>query len=82
MRPLSAPPFSAIDIYLGDTGTRGGLLICEHARVIETEASSRDCAAGNASATVITELPAAGGTLAPATTFAYIAASHFKQAKE
>ncbi|POR34246.1 FAD binding domain-containing protein [Tolypocladium paradoxum] len=84
MGPLSAPPFSAIEIYPGDAGNRGGLLTDEHARVIKTDGSVIQglYAAGNASATVMTGgSPGAGGTLGPAMTFAYIAANHVKQSK-
>ncbi|KAM4054992.1 FAD binding domain-containing protein [Hirsutella rhossiliensis] len=82
MGPISLPPYSAVEIYPGDAGTRGGLLTDEHARVVKTDGSVIQglYAAGNASASIVTGgAPGAGGTLGPAMTFAYIAVDHVRQ---
>lgn len=82
MGPIRLPPYSAIEIYPGDAGTRGGLLTDGHARVVRPDGSVIQglYAAGNASASIITGgAPGAGGTLGPAMTFAYLAVGHARR---
>ena len=79
MGPICRPPFYAVEIYPGDTGTRGGLLTDENARVLRKDGSFIPglYAAGNAAASVVVGAsPGAGATLGPAMTFGYIAANH------
>lgn len=81
MGPIHNGPFYAIEIYLGDAGTRGGLLTDRYARVLRTDGSAIEglYAAGNSAASIMTgTAPGAGATLGPAMTFAYIAANHMK----
>ena len=76
---LSKPPFYAINVWPGDLGTKGGLLTNEYSQVLsETNKPIAGLyAAGNVSASVMgSSYPGAGATLAPAMTFAYIAAGH------
>ncbi len=82
LRPLATPPYYAVPVYPGDIGTNGGLATNEHAQVLD-EAGAPIAglyAAGNVAATVMGHsYPAAGATLGPAMTFAYLAARHALQ---
>jgi len=82
LAPLETPPFYAIEVYPGEIGTKGGLEVDEHARVLRDDGSIIDglYAFGNCSAPVMGRTyPGAGATLASATTFGYIAANHVLQ---
>ncbi|MFR9731168.1 3-oxosteroid 1-dehydrogenase [Saccharopolyspora sp. MS10] len=79
LAPLEVAPFYAVRIVPGDLGTKGGLRIDEHARVLGEagEAIPGLYAAGNASAAVMGRTYAGpGATLGPAMTFGYLAARH------
>jgi 3-oxosteroid 1-dehydrogenase len=82
LRPLATPPYYAVPVYPGDIGTNGGLATNEHAQVLD-EAGAPIAglyAAGNVAATVMGHsYPAAGATLGPAMTFAYLATRHALQ---
>jgi 3-oxosteroid 1-dehydrogenase len=76
---LESAPFYAIRLDLGDLGTKGGLKFDTQARVLDTrgEAIPGLYVIGNASGAVTAHsYPGAGGTLGPAMTFGYVAASH------
>jgi 3-oxosteroid 1-dehydrogenase len=63
----------------GDLGTKGGLLMNEHAQVQREDGSVIDglYAAGNNSACVMGHYyPGAGGTIGPGMTYGYLAAMH------
>jgi 3-oxosteroid 1-dehydrogenase len=75
--PIATAPFYAIRVFPGDLGSKGGLLINEHAQVQRPDGSIIEglYAVGNSSASVMGNFyPGAGGTIGPAMTFGYIAA--------
>lgn len=72
-------PFTAIKVYLGDLGTKGGLVTDEYARVVKENGDVIEglYAAGNNTASVMGHTyPGAGSTIAPASVFGYIGALH------
>ncbi len=76
---VEAPPFYAVKIDLGDLGTKGGLKTDSDARVLNTEGATIEglYAVGNSAGSPFGDCyPGGGGTLGPATIFAYIAARH------
>jgi 3-oxosteroid 1-dehydrogenase len=78
MGPVEVPPFYAIRIDLGDLGSKGGLKADPRARVMRNDGSVIDglYAVGNSAGAPFGDCyPGAGGTLGPATVFAYIAAN-------
>lgn len=77
LAPLETPPFYAVTMVAGDLGTKGGLVMDEHARVLREDGSFIPglYVAGNSSASVMgNSYPGAGSTIGPAMTFGYIAA--------
>ncbi|MDK1326763.1 FAD-binding protein [Arthrobacter sp. zg-Y1143] len=77
--PLEKGPFSAVRLYPGDLGTKGGLLTDADARVLREDGSvmSGLYAAGNTTASVMGRTyPGAGATIASAVVFGYRAARH------
>jgi 3-oxosteroid 1-dehydrogenase len=77
--PIAKPPFYAMQVVGGDLGTKGGLLMNEHAQVQREDGSVIDglYAAGNNSACVMGHYyPGAGGTIGPGMTYGYLAALH------
>lgn len=77
--PIAKPPFYAMKVVPGDLGTKGGLLMNEHAQVQREDGSVIQglYAAGNSSASVMGNFyPGAGGTIGPAMTFGFLAALH------
>jgi 3-oxosteroid 1-dehydrogenase len=79
LAPLLTSPFYALKIVPGDLGTKGGMKVDAHSRVISTSGSVIPglYAAGNASSPVMGRSYAgAGSTIGPAMTFGYIAANH------
>jgi 3-oxosteroid 1-dehydrogenase len=77
--PIEKPPFLATRVFLGDLGTKGGLLTDEHGRVLREDGSAIEglYAAGNTTASVMGHgYPGPGATLGPAMTFAFLAARH------
>lgn len=77
LAPLERPPFYAVEVHPGDLGTKGGLVTDTHARVLDVSGDPIGglYATGNCTASVMGDgYPGAGATLAPAMTFAYIAA--------
>jgi 3-oxosteroid 1-dehydrogenase len=76
---VDAAPFLATRVYVGDLGTKGGLLTDENARVLRSDGSAIEglYAAGNATASVMGRgYPGPGATLGPAMTFAWLGARH------
>lgn len=76
---IDHPPYYAFKVQPGDIGTKGGVVIDEHARVMREDGSPIDglYAAGNCSASIMGETyPGPGATLGPGMTFGYIAAMH------
>jgi 3-oxosteroid 1-dehydrogenase len=76
---VDKPPFLATRVYLGDLGTKGGLVTDEHGRVMREGGGAIEglYAAGNATASVMGRgYPGPGATLGPAMTFAWLAARH------
>ncbi|CAN5583888.1 FAD-binding protein [soil metagenome] len=79
LHPLTAAPYYAFQIILGDLGTSGGLRTDEFARVLRADDTVIEglYAVGNVSAAVMGRSYAgAGATIGPAMTFGYIAAQH------
>jgi 3-oxosteroid 1-dehydrogenase len=75
---ISAPPYYAVPINLGDLGTKGGLKADARARVLggDGQPIPNLYAAGNASGSPFGNCyPGAGGTIGPALTFGYVAAN-------
>jgi 3-oxosteroid 1-dehydrogenase len=75
---IEKAPFYAMQINLGDLGTKGGLKADARARVLDREGKPIDglYAAGNASGSPFGNCyPGAGGTIGPAMVFGYIAAN-------
>ncbi|MEO4053264.1 FAD-binding protein [Solibacillus sp. CAU 1738] len=76
---IENPPYYALKVFPGDIGTKGGVIIDEHARVLKEDGSPIEglYAAGNCSASIMGEsYPGPGATLGPGMTFAYLAALH------
>ncbi|WP_460774869.1 FAD-dependent oxidoreductase [Microbacterium sp. GXF7504] len=72
-------PFTALKIYPGDLGTKGGLVTDEHARVLREDGSVIEglYAAGNTTASVMGHTyPGPGSTIGPAGVFGYLGALH------
>jgi len=76
--PISEAPFYAVQVNLGDLGTKGGLKADARARVIDRQGRVIPglYAAGNASGSPFGNCyPGAGGTIGPAMVFGYVAAN-------
>ena len=72
-------PFTAVRLYPGDLGTKGGLVTDPDARVLREDGSVMEglYAAGNTTASVMGRTyPGAGATIAPAVVFGYLGALH------
>ncbi|QIX25613.1 FAD-dependent oxidoreductase [Nocardioides sp. JQ2195] len=72
-------PYYAMQIQVGDLGTKGGLVTDEHARVLREDGSviAGLYATGNTSASVMgNEYAGPGATIGPAMVFGYVAARH------
>lgn len=77
LAPIAKPPFYGFEVWPGELGTKGGISVDEHARVLDTAGSVIPglYATGNCSAPVMGRTyPGAGSTLGPTTTFGYVAA--------
>ncbi|MBV6395206.1 MAG: 3-oxosteroid 1-dehydrogenase [Anaerolineales bacterium] len=84
LAPIEKPPFYAVQMVAGDLGTKGGLVMDEHARVLREDDSviAGLYVTGNNSAAVMgNTYPGAGSTIGPAMTFGYIAAKHIAGGK-
>lgn len=84
LAPIEKPPFYAVAMYPGDLGTKGGLVIDEHARVLGRDGAPIPglYAIGNSSASVMgNTYPGPGSTIGPSMTFGYIAAKHIAGGK-
>lgn len=80
--PIDEAPYYAVQIDLGDLGTKGGLKTDRHARVMARAGGVIEglYAVGNCSGSPFGNCyPGAGGTIGPAVTFAYIAANHIAE---
>ncbi|MDT5175662.1 MAG: 3-oxosteroid 1-dehydrogenase [Mycobacterium sp.] len=74
--PIDKGPFYAVQVVPGDLGTKSGLRTDTSGRVLDTDGSPIGglYAAGNVTVSVMgPSYPGAGGTLAPAMTFAFLA---------
>ncbi|KRF21196.1 3-ketosteroid-delta-1-dehydrogenase [Nocardioides sp. Soil797] len=72
-------PFYAMQIQVGDLGTKGGLVTDEHARVLREDGSTITglYATGNTAASVMgNEYAGPGATIGPSMVFGYVAARH------
>jgi 3-oxosteroid 1-dehydrogenase len=79
---IETPPFYAIRIDLGDLGSKGGLKADPRARVMKPDGGVIDglYAVGNSAGAPFGDCyPGAGGTLGPATVFAFVAANDIAQ---
>ena len=77
--PVETPPFYGAQLYPGDIGTKGGMVIDNDARVQGKSGGPivNLYAAGNCTASIMGDkYPGAGCTLGPALTMAYRAANH------
>lgn len=75
--PVETAPFYAVEVYPSDLGTKSGLVTDDGARVLDGDSHPIPglYAAGNSTATVMgRSYPGAGGTIAPAMTFGFLAA--------
>lgn len=82
MGPVDEPPYYAVQIDLGDLGTKGGLKTDACGRVMAKENGRLEnlYAVGNCAGSPFGNCyPGAGGTLGPATVFAYIAANNIAE---
>ncbi len=76
---LEKAPFYATALYVGDIGTKGGLVTNPDSQVLDTNAVPIEglYAAGNTTASLTGRAyPGPGVTLGPAMTFGYLAAKH------
>lgn len=76
---LEKGPFTAVRLYPGDLGTKGGLVTDAQARVLREDGTVLEglYAAGNTTASVMGRTyPGAGATIAPAAVFGYLGARH------
>lgn len=76
---ISQAPFYALRVYPGDIGTKGGVVIDKHARVLKEDGTPIEglYACGNCAASVVGETyPGPGATIGPGMTFGHIAAMH------
>lgn len=77
--PIEKGPFYAVKLELGDLGTKGGLKVDEHARVVDTAGKPIEglYATGNTTGSLFVDTyPGPGGTLGPSMTFGYVSANH------
>lgn len=77
--PIENGPYYAVRVHPGDIGTKGGVVIDKHARVLREDNTPIKgvYAIGNCSASVMGEAyPGPGATLGPGMTFGYLAALH------
>ncbi|EGD53403.1 FAD-dependent oxidoreductase [Gordonia neofelifaecis] len=78
-------PYYALQMRVGDLGTKGGLVYNENAQVLREDDTVIEglYATGNTSAAVMgNEYAGPGATIGPAMTFGYIAANHAADAKK
>ena len=83
--PLEQAPFDAVELVIGDLGTKGGVVTDQYARALREDGSVIDglYAAGNCSASVMgNTYPGPGSTLGPAVVFGLIAARHAASLKQ
>ncbi|KIW76700.1 hypothetical protein Z517_09144 [Fonsecaea pedrosoi CBS 271.37] len=79
---IEKPPFYAVRLYVGDVGTKGGLRVDEHWRVLRKGGKPIPglYAAGNTTSTLFgRRYPGPGSTIGPAMIGGFIAASHAGQ---
>ncbi len=79
LAPVARAPFYAMRVYLGDLGTRGGLMTNPDAQVLEPDGTPipQLYATGNTATNVFRVCyPGPGATLGPAMTFAFAAVNH------
>lgn len=79
MGPINQAPYYAVQIDLGDLGSKGGLKTDANGRVLAEDGDPVPglYAAGNCAGSPFGNCyPGAGGTLGPATVFSFVAANH------
>lgn len=82
---IKKAPFYALRIYPGDIGTKGGLVVDEHARVIKADGEPIEglYASGNCSASIMGETyPGPGATIGPGMTLSFVATTHMANAEK
>ncbi|AIT79824.1 FAD-dependent oxidoreductase [Novosphingobium pentaromativorans] len=83
---ISEAPFYAVQVFPGDVGTTGGVVINEHGNVLDREENPIEglYAAGNSTASIFGRTyPGAGATIAATFTFGYVGVQHaLRGAKE
>ncbi len=83
-KPLTTPPFYAIEVFVGAIGTKGGPRINKEGQVLSTKGEPLPglYAAGNAAAGVFgISYPSGGATIGPALTFGYLAGKSLAKQK-
>ena len=83
--PLEKAPFDAVELVIGDLGTKGGVVTDGFARALREDGGVIEglYAAGNCSASVMGHTyPGPGSTLGPAVVFGLIAARHIAATKK
>ena len=83
--PLAQGPFAAVEVVIGDLGTKGGVVTDQFARALREDGSVIEglYAAGNCSASVMGRTyPGPGSTLGPAVVFGLIAVRHIASNKK
>lgn len=79
LAPLDKPPYWAFEVWLGDLGTKGGLVTDQEARVLRGDGSPAKglYATGNCSASVMgNSYAGAGTTIGRSMVFGYLAGCH------
>jgi 3-oxosteroid 1-dehydrogenase len=80
--PIDTAPYYAVQVDLGDVGSKGGLKANANAQVLGRDGAPIDglYAVGNAAGSPFgNNYPGGGGTLGPATVFGFIAADHLAE---
>jgi succinate dehydrogenase/fumarate reductase flavoprotein subunit len=83
-KPVSGPPYGAIQQWPGTLGTNGGLRVDKNAQVLGYRTPIIDglYAAGNTAASVLGAIYGGGGScIGPSVTFGYIAGRHLAEKK-
>lgn len=84
MHPMKTKPIYAVPVVPGDIGTKGGIVMDEHARALREDDSVIEglFVCGNSSAAIMGETyPGAGSTIGPAMTYGYLAVDYMEKNK-
>jgi 3-oxosteroid 1-dehydrogenase len=82
--PIETGPFYAVEVYPSDLGTKSGLVTDDGGRVLDSNGTpiAGLYAAGNSTSTIMgRSYPGAGGTIAPAMTYGFLAAESIAAAE-